>query len=242
MLQRFRPTFWPTVISVPCFLILLTLGTWQVQRLHWKQDIIAERTARATRPPVAFPAKVTDPDSWNFKAATATGRFRHDQELYLMARTLRGNVGFHVITPFELVDEDRVILVNRGWVPEEQKDPATRAQGQITGPVTLNGVARTPQIPHWLLPDNEIERNRWFSMDVAAMSAHLGLRNAVPLYLEAGPAENPGGLPIGGQARITLPNNHLQYAITWFAIAAGVLVIYVVYHLTPRARAAKGPF
>ena len=202
-----------------------------MQRLHWKQDIIAERIGRAAQTPVAFPVRVADPDAWNFKAVTATGTFRHDRELYLMARTLRGNVGFHVITPFELAGQDRVILVNRGWVPEESKDPGARPQGQATGTVTLSGVARTPQVQHWLLPDNEVERNRWFFMDVAAMSAHLGLNGAAPLYLEAGPAENPGGLPIGGQARIDLPNNHLQYAITWFAIAAGLLVIYVVYHL-----------
>ena len=224
-----RPTLWPTVFTVPALIVLVALGTWQVNRLAWKEALIDERQARAAQDPAAFPGADADPAAWNFRAVRATGTFLHDKELYLAARTLRGNVGWQVVTPFRRADGS-VILVNRGWVPQDYRDPATRAAGQPTGPVVLSGVARTSQIQHWVQPDNEPERNRWFFLDVAAMAAAAGVTPAGPFYLEADAAENPGGLPIGGQARIDLPNNHLQYAVTWYSLAVTLLVIYILYH------------
>ena len=102
----------------------------------------------------------------------------------------------------------------------------------MSGAVTVEGAIRAPGVQHWLQPDNEPDRNIWFWNDLPAMAAHAGIApdHLVPVFLEAGPAPNPGGLPIGGQTRVTLPNDHLQYAITWYALAAGLAMIYLLYH------------
>ena len=227
---RFRPTLWPTVFTVPAVLAMLALATWQVERLHWKEGLIAERTARPAAPPVQLPRAGDDLAALEFRRAVVAGTFLHDHELFLAARSLNGNVGYHVVTPLLLL-EGGAVLIDRGWVPMERKDPATRVASQIAGSVIIDGIIRVPHEQGWLEPDNDPVRNTWFRVDVPAMAAQIGLAGPIaPAYLEAGPAPNPGSFPIGGQTRINLPNDHLQYAITWFALALILVVIYVVYH------------
>ena len=126
------------------------------------------------------------------------------------------------------------VLVNRGWVPKDRKEPASRSPGQVAGEVSVDGIARVSQVrTGWLsgmIPDNQPDRNLWFTMDLPAMAAALGLPEVAPLYVEAGPAPNPGTYPLGGQTRVSLPNDHLQYAATWFLLAIALAVIYVVFH------------
>ncbi len=229
--MTFRPTFWPTVITVPSLIILVGLGVWQLQRHQEKTAMIAERSERTAAAPVALPGPDDDIAGLEFRRARATGTFLHDRELYLAARSLNGNPGYHVVTPLQLRDGRR-LMVDRGWVPLDRKDPATRGEGQLAGPVTIDGVVRLPGRQNWLVPDNDPATNVWFWMDLPAMAATTGTAPAAlaPVYLDAGPAANPGGYPLGGQTRLNLPNDHLQYAITWFLLAAALAVIYVVYH------------
>lgn len=232
--MSFRPRFWPTLIAVPAVLAMLALGTWQVQRLHWKEALIAERQARSAAPAVALPGPGEDPAGLEFRRTAATGRFLHDREMYLAARSLNGNPGYHLVTPFALTD-GRVILVDRGWVPVDRKEPASRRAGQLEGELRMEGLIRLPGRQSWVVPDNEPERNVWFWIDLPAMAAHAGVEAETRYFVEAGPAEVPGGFPIGGQTRINLRNDHLQYAITWYALAAALLAIYLLYHRRPPA-------
>ncbi|MGE0118941.1 MAG: SURF1 family protein [Dongiaceae bacterium] len=235
--MHFRPTFWPTMFTLPALVVLLGLATWQLERLQWKEGLIAERTARTTAAPIGLPVPgaLLSPEALadlDYRRARAAGRFLHDREMYLAARTMQGSVGYQVVTPLEQADGS-FVLVNRGWVPDDRKDPAARPDGQVTGTVAVEGAIRIPGRQHWLQPDNEPAKNLWFWSDLAAMAGHARIPSdrLVPVFLEAGAAPNPGGLPIGGQTRVNLPNDHLQYAITWFALAIGLAVIYVVYHL-----------
>lgn len=227
--MRFRPTFWPTLFTVPAMIILLGLGTWQVERLHWKENLIATRTARSTGPAISLPADEADPAGYEFSKTRVTGRFLHDKEMYLAARSLNGNTGYHVVTPL-VEDDGRAILIDRGWIPIDRKDPAARAAGEVRGTVTVEGLLRASQKKSWLVPDNEPRNNVWFYVDVPAMAKWAAVEHARPYFIEAGPAANPGGLPIGGQSRTELPNNHLQYAITWYSFAISLAVIYFLYH------------
>ncbi|MGH6928239.1 MAG: SURF1 family protein, partial [Dongiaceae bacterium] len=211
--MTFRPTFWPTMFTAPALLVLLGLGTWQVERLQWKEGLIAERTVRTTAAPIALPAAGTQLSAealadLDYRRATAAGQFRHDREMYLAARTMQGAVGHQVVTPLRRADGS-VVLVNRGWVPDDRRDPAKRAAGQVAGAVTVEGAIRSPGRQHWLQPDNEPEKNRWFWSDLPAMAQHAGVptERLVPVFLEAGAAANPGGVPIGGQTRVKLPND-----------------------------------
>jgi surfeit locus 1 family protein len=224
--MTFRPAFWPTVIALPGFLALLALGTWQLDRLAWKTALNAQRQGAAAGAPVPLPQSREAAQAAEFRPTRAEGVFDHARERYVGATSERGQAGFHVVTPL-LLDGGQVLLVNRGFVPSERKDPARRREGQVEGRVAVEGLVRVPPAgkPSWLAPDNHPEANMWFWVDPAAMAP-----GALPFYLDASPAPNPGGWPKGGVTRLKLSNDHLQYAITWYALAAALLVIYVVYH------------
>src|SRR5689334_6115184 len=123
----FRPTFWPTVFTVPAILVMIGLAIWQVQRLHWKEDLIAQRVSRTTAEPIALPPAGTDLSSLEFRRVTVTGTFDHARELYLAARSQNDNVGYWIMTPLK-TDTGETVLIERGWVPENMKLPETRAQ------------------------------------------------------------------------------------------------------------------
>jgi surfeit locus 1 family protein len=233
----FRPQFWPTVIAVPIFLTLLGLGTWQVFRLAEKEAINAFRAERAAAPPVDLTAIPPDLAPLEFRRVRVRGTFDHGRELYVYGRSQRGNDGYYILTPL-LRDGLPPVLVNRGWVPRERKEPARRAEGQVSAPSEIVGFLRRDARRGWLMPDNDEPGNHWFWFDLPAMSRSAGFSETAPFYLEADTTPNPGGIPIGGQTQIQLPSNHLQYAVTWYALAFAFAVIYVVWHRQRRARTA----
>ena len=228
--MKFRPTLWPTVFTVPAVLLMLGLGVWQVQRLQWKEGLIAERTERLTAAPMALPGPDADVADTEYRHVSLRGEFLHDKEMLLGARSLNDNTGYHVVTPFRLAD-NRVVLVDRGWIPLDRKTADKRAAGNVAGPASLDGVIRFNGQQTWFVPDNRPDLNFFFWVDLPAMAKLASLPNTeTRFFVEAGPAKNSGGFPIGGQTRINLPNDHLQYAITWFSLAVALMVIYVLYH------------
>lgn len=231
--RRFKPLLWPTIMAVPALALLLGLGTWQVQRHFWKQDLIETRTSRAAAEAVDAPGAEIDIADFEFRRVRATGVFMHDREMYLGARSLHSNVGYHVVTPLRRAD-GAIVLVDRGWVPLDGKDPATRLAGQIPGDVALEGIVRAPGRKSSFTPDNRPDRNFWFYIDIPAMAEHAGLSNVLPYIIEAGAAENPGGMPIGGQTRLEIRNEHLQYVFIWYSLAIALVVIYILFHRRPR--------
>ncbi|MBI2255126.1 MAG: SURF1 family protein [Proteobacteria bacterium] len=225
---RFQPGLWPTLFTVPAVLFMVALSVWQVQRLYWKEALINERIERTTAAPVALPADGAKLDEAEFRRVALNGQFDHAHEFLMPARSQNGNVGFWVVTPFHLVVGGDV-LVNRGWVPDGFQDPKQRMGGQLAGDVSLDGILRLPQVKSWFQPDNEPEKNRWFYLSPAEMAKASGLPFRTDLYLDAVKTEIPGNYPLGGQTRIQLPNDHLQYAITWGALALALAVIYAIH-------------
>jgi surfeit locus 1 family protein len=227
----FRPLFWPTLFSLPALVICLALGGWQIERLFWKQDMIAQREAAVTAALVAVPKTFSEARGMEFRHVSDEGVFLNDKEIYLGATSEGGGQGYQVLTPL-LEPGGRVVFVNRGYIPSELKDPAKRALGQIIGTVRVQGLLRLPPAgrPNWFLPDNRPDLNYWFWVDLTAMSAADKLGRVAPFYIDADATPNAGGWPKGGVTRLTLPNNHLQYAITWFSLAVALIVIYVLFH------------
>jgi len=227
----FRPLFWPTFFTAPAVLLLLALGFWQVERLFWKQDLIAQRQAAVTAAPVAAPRSLEEARGMEFHRVTDEGVFLHDKEIFLGATSEAGRQGYQVLTPL-LEPGGRTVFINRGFIPAELKDPTKRAAGQIAGTVRIQGLLRLPPSgkPAWFLPDNRPDLNYWFWVDLPAMSAADGLDRVAPFYIDADATPNPGGWPKGGVTRLVLPNDHLQYAITWFSLAVALIVIYVLFH------------
>jgi len=233
--RRFRPTLWATLATLPALIVLLALGTWQLDRLKWKSELIAQRSAGLEAPAVPFPNPLPEAESLAFTKVQVSGHFHHEAEIYLGPRTHERTVGYHVVTPLKL-DDGRTLLVDRGWVPPDRIDPGTRSAGQVAGPVRVEGILRTGGWKGSKLfkPQNQPEENRFLWVDTEAMAERAGLENVVTgIYLIAGPAENLGGLPIGQEYKPDLKNDHLEYAITWYALAAALAIIYFLFHFRP---------
>lgn len=222
-----RRLLWPTLITLAAAALLTSLGLWQLERLHWKRALLANIHAGLSAPAVALADEISDPLPWNYRRVIVEGRFDHRSELYLNTIGSDGAPGYHVLTPL-LRGEAMPVLIDRGWIPLNAKAAGKRAAGQVVGPVTVRGIARLPPPVPWLVPAPDLDANLWFAVDLDAMQAAAGLPLA-PVIVEADATPNPGGLPLGGQTRVNLPNNHLTYAITWFSLAVAVVVIYVVY-------------
>lgn len=201
---------------------LVSLGVWQLHRLAWKRDLIERVEQRVHAPPVPAPGRARWPsiDAANseYLHVHVQGRYRHDGEVLVQAVTARGG-GFWVLTPFETVDGE-VVLVNRGFVSPNQCDPATRSQGQIEALTTVTGLVRMTEPGGAYLRANEPAADRWYSRDVAAIAAARGLTDVAPYFIDAD-ASSPElpGAPVGGLTVIAFNNNHLQYALTWFGLA-----------------------
>ena len=216
-----------TWFALPGILILLALGSWQVHRLIWKTELNEERRAQFQAEAVMLPAALDDAASYAYRRVWLEGRFRHEAEMFLAARTFDRRVGYQIITPFERTDGPAV-LVNRGWVPLDNKEPKTRLGGQIEGTYRLEGVVVPGGRAGWFTPDNEPENNIWFWTDTEALAAEAGIP-APSFLVDAGPTPNPGGLPIGGQTKVELRSEHMQYIVIWYALAIGLAVIYTIY-------------
>ena len=227
----FRPQFWPTIIAVPIVLVCLALGSWQIQRLFWKEGLIAARAAAVAAPPVPVPQNAAEARGMEFRHVADEGVFLNDKEIFLGATSEGGVNGYQVLTPLREAG-GRIVFVNRGFIPAELKDRSRRMAGEPGGPVRIEGLLRLPPVgrPNWLLPNNRPDLNYWFWVDLPAMAAADKLDRVAPFYVDADAAPNPGGWPQGGVTRLTLPNNHLQYAITWFSLAVAMIVIYVLFH------------
>lgn len=210
--------------------ILLSLGTWQLYRLQWKEHLIAEIEARRHAAPAALAEveqRANTGADIDYLPVTASGTFEHAHEQYFFA-TDDGEVGYHVYAPLALAD-GRTVFVNRGFVPEALKDPAKRAEGQVAGIVTIKGLARTrlDGKPSWVVPDNEPAGHLYFWKDLDAMAASAAVPRdkLVPFFIDADAAPNPGGWPKGGVTQLDLPNNHLSYVFTWYGLAAVLVVV-----------------
>ena len=226
-----------SLLALTVLAILLSLGTWQVHRLGWKQDLlqtIESRVHQAPRPLEVWFKTEPGTDYW---PVFVEGTFLHAAERHFFA-TYDGQSGYYVYTPLE-TSPGAFIFINRGFVPFDRKDAATRAEGQISGKVKVTGLARTilTAKPSWLVPDNEPAKNIFYWKDFAAMRDSAGLpagARMAEVFIDAGKSPNPGGLPVGGVTILDLPNSHLQYAVTWYGLAATLAVIWSVLAIRHR--------
>lgn len=223
--------------------ILVSLGNWQIQRLHWKEALIAERAARMQAAPITVdalsnlmtatmedePGKLLSPTDPEFVPVTASGTWDHAHEMFFLS-TLDGETGYNLYVPLRL-DSGMALLVNRGFVPDAFRSPDTRRNGQTEGKVTVTGLAREilTEKPGSMVPDNDRKAKIYFWKDWGAMVAEAGLdaNHTLRFFVDAGPSA-PGIWPKGGVTQIDLPNNHLSYALTWYGLAAALAVVSVL--------------
>ena len=228
--MKLRPLFWPTAVALPALLVLLWLGTWQVQRLEWKNNLIANFESRATAAPIDLPTAPVDGDM-EFRRLALTGSFDHSQEVFMTGRTYEGNAGFHIVTPFTLTD-GRVVLVNRGWVSESYREQSKRPFTLTEGETTIAAILRFPGKKGYFVPENEPENGFWFTLVPEQIVGHLGLQDVAETTFYAATVRTSDKikLPIAARTKTNLRNSHLGYAVTWYGIACALIGVYLAFH------------
>jgi surfeit locus 1 family protein len=227
----FRPLPILTAFTALALAVLIGLGVWQLERREQKHALLAQMEARAKTPPAPVEILFVTGDVFPaYRRATAFGTFDHAKEVYVYApRADTGPTrqGFKILTPFVLASGG-VIVVDRGWVPEAGKDPATRVGGQIEGPTELEGRLLPSSAPRTFTPPPDVASRTFFIRDTAAIAKAQGLTLHRTLLFEAS-TRTPGG-PEPMPTKLDIPDNHLSYALTWFSLGVVLFVIYLRYH------------
>ncbi|KZY49525.1 SURF1 family protein [Sulfitobacter sp. KE29] len=207
--------------------ILVALGVWQVQRLAWKEAIIADINNRIAAAPVALPAD-PDPEADAYLPVTVSGEIGA-QALHVLVSQKQKGAGYRVIAPMAL-ESGRRVLIDLGFTATSNKDAIAPA-----GTATLTGNLQWPQEVDSFTPEADMDRNIWFARDVELMAETLDTEPLLIVMREGtGPDPKITPLPVD-TARI--PNDHLQYAITWFSLAAIWLAMTVLFLRRRRAPA-----
>jgi surfeit locus 1 family protein len=227
----------PTLFTVVGIAILIGLGTWQLDRKAWKEDLIATVTARINGTPRDLPARANWPqldqarDEYSRVAFSVEFLPGEEALVYTPGSPFRPDVtgpGYWLFAPAQLAGGS-IVLVNRGFVPVDRKDPASRAQGSPHGSVDVVGVMRWPETRGLFTPADDAKGNIWFVRDPKAMAEAHKWASVAPFYIDQESPVPPGGVPLPGKLDVQLPDNHLQYAITWFGLALGLAGVYAFW-------------
>jgi surfeit locus 1 family protein len=223
--------FWAAGISLACA-VFLALGTWQLFRMQWKQELIARVNQRAHAAPVAVPSPSEWPsltaDNAEYRHVQVSGTLLLDRSILVQASTQLGP-GFWVMTPLQTSSGD-IVLVNRGYIADRKADT-----GSGTAPATVTGLLRMSQADGDLLRKNDPAGQRWYSRDVQAIAAARGLGPVAPFFIDADASPAPqAGQPVGGLTVIAFRDNHLVYALTWYALA--LMIIGRTWQITRKTR------
>lgn len=235
--QAIRGLILPGALSLLALAVLISLGTWQLQRLAWKEALIETISKRVSGTPQLLPpapeALSLDLEREEYRPYVATGRFLHQHEVqvYTVLSEPKGTfsgAGYWVLTP--LARDDRsIVIVNRGFVPQELKDPSSRPEGQITGIVRVTGLLRSPEQVNYFTPANDPARNAWYRRNPADIERAFGLKGVLPFMLDATGEYLPNMLPQPNETKLKFTNNHLGYALTWYGLACTLIGVFSAF-------------
>lgn len=222
--------------------ILISLGVWQLQRLEWKQELIAAASSRVDRTPQPLPAPALweklEEDSFIYRPVRATGEYL-PRNLYAYT-TLSdpqngpyGGQGYWVMTPLAL-EEGGIVFINRGFIPLEMKDAFARRRPPA-GRQEIAGLMKPDETPGLFTPEPDVEDSIFYARHIGAMreAADLSAAEVAPFYVDA-LASGQGGLPQAGETRLSFVNNHLGYAMTWFGLALTLIGVAGAFMLKIR--------
>lgn len=236
-MTRFRPSFWSTAVAIPALAVLIGLGVWQLERRAWKHDMIARIEAARAEPPMDLVGALTASGiELDYAHVEVDGTIAQYPAVHLFSAQGQGNADYRVITPLDYGD-GRVILVDLGSITDIEKARLGNdgVPPAATGQVHVEGILRPAETPGWIDAEPDLKTNRWYVRDTAAMAAAMGVNAPWPYILQSdGP--NEGGLPRAVPFKPDLPDNHLSYALTWFALALILLVIWLLMSRRPAAR------
>jgi len=199
-------------ITLFCF-----LGTWQLYRLQWKQDLISQISEGLKSTPIKYSQNIKK----NYQKVILAGKYDFKNQIYLYSLNNKGQPGFDVITPFETTSKENV-LVNRGWIKKEFKNNLDIN----TSSKKITGMLRQANRTNLFTPDNDINKNIWFSINLEEVRKITGKKfNKFIVYLE----DQNISIPKPKKITVDVPNNHLKYAITWYSISISILFYYLYF-------------
>lgn len=226
---------WFAVFSLVAVTLLASLGFWQLRRLAWKEALIAEVEGRAHAPPRPLEGhwQALSADKDEYRHVTLHGVFDASRDAFLFATPLNPRPGADqpgvlVITPLKL-DDGRLALVDRGFIEAGKRDAFVKADAAAAHPtIEVSGLLRFDEPPRWFAPTDDLANRVFYTRNVGAIAASLGLADAAPFVLDADASPSSGALA-AGQTRIVFPNSHLEYAVTWFGLALAWAVAFAIY-------------
>lgn len=233
MTFHFRPVL--AAFAAAGMALLISLGAWQLHRLAWKLDLIKQTQSRAGAAPAPLSdamAVLASGESPEYMPVRITGEYRYELEQRVFG-TLAGAPGYYLFTPLDLTGEDALfIYVNRGFVPQTvwERGPASVARPE--GRLEAAGLFRQPERPAGMArvfaPAGDPEAGLWFVRDPEPMAAVSDLE-AIYGYIDSARQEGAGMWPKAGTTRLDFSNRHLEYALTWFGLAAALFGVWLVY-------------
>ncbi len=224
---------WPTIAAGLALVVLLALGTWQVERKAWKDGLIRQIAERIHAPPVPLDTIAggsSKSGDLEYTRVVARGRYLRERSQFFYAFQGGAN-GWHVYTPLVLAD-GKAVLVNRGFVTNAERGQLRANETTSPGEVDVIGLVRKPGIKGTFTPDNDVARNVWYWRDLAGMAgAAFPARDhaVVPFFIDAQEGAVAAGEPRGGVTILDLPNRHLEYAMTWYGLALTLVGVYLAF-------------
>ncbi|KAA1067104.1 surf-like protein [Puccinia graminis f. sp. tritici] len=225
-----------TIVLVSVPILTFALGTWQVQRLGWKKELIKDLENKMALEPIGLPKHINPKviPEFEYRKVKLTGRFDHSKEIFIESRTREGELGYHLITPFHPHNGGQPILVNRGFIKRQLKDPRSRPLSQESKDVVeVIGMLRKQESKSFFQPNNSKDSNQWYFVDIQEIAEHL---ETAPILVDAITYANSGklnemvsnGLPIGRSPQISLRNMHATYIATWYGLSAITSVMAIM--------------
>ena len=236
-----RSMVWPAAFTALGIAVLVGLGTWQMQRLAWKQEIIAKTQSRIKMAVIATPQRSSwqslNPAALEYRRVKVTGRFLHNHEMPVFTNLSKpkgkfGGPGYWIITP--LVTVNGIILVNRGFVPQHLKAAKSRKSGQTESMIEITGLLRASERTGIFTPENKPQTNEWYYRDANAMARHINRKKMSPFFIDLIAPKSEGNLPQSGETRLEFPNKHFEYALTWYALALSLAGVFGAFFYQTR--------
>ncbi len=241
--RKRRGLLWPGIFALLALALLAALGTWQLERKAWKDKLIETLNERLSAPPLPLPPAGSweglDPSDAEFRRVAFRAEFvnpnppnprNHEARVYTAGSGLRDDIkapGYFVFAPARTAD-GRIVVVNRGYVagqPNADTKPAPRPEG----PVDIVGILRWPEERGWFVPGYDGRNDVWYARTLFEMTSQKEWDTTAPFYVEQESPAPAGGIPKPGALRLNLPNNHLQYALTWYGLAIVLVAVFAAW-------------
>jgi surfeit locus 1 family protein len=226
----FKPTLWPTVVTLLLLPLMTGLGLWQLERADWKQALVDTNEGRSRLSPIALRPGAEISAEMQYRRVFARGYYDMEHQLLLDNKTYQGHAGYHVLTPLRLTEADAVVLVNRGWVPLGKSRAELPELPGTDGEVLVDAIVKLPPMKLFRLADVDEANAGWpkvvQQLEMGELEQLLGV-TLEPLTLLLDKDDAFGFIRDWKAVYGVTVDKHRAYAVQWFTLAAVLLLIYI---------------